>query len=339
MSNAYKDINFEAFSKAPEEKMTSSESRRVLEDFYQKAGCYDHYDRRRNQRRSIAAVCACLIICLAISPIGDATWAAVKQAFMGIGQFLGMAKQDDYVTVVDQTQTKNGITVTLNDAIGSDNELRVSVTVVKDDGEVLGLSQVGIGEYSINGLNWENGLDSTGWGPFGSKRTENGGIYFLGTTFVNYEMPLNPTIDMCIAVEGEKFYYTFTLDNKAFKEATRTASINKTVEINGRQLLLKDLIVTPIDQIITTENPEGLDFMWPNIILYGEDNFGEKVLFDPNPFGETFAGSRENKDETTYEVNPTVSTYTFRLYDLKDADRNDLWNPKNAISDEFEVHL
>lgn len=338
MSDSYKDINFEAFSEVPGVKMTSNEKRRILENFYQEAGCYDNYKRKKGQIRSIVAVCACLILCLAASPIGDSTWAAVKQAFMGIGEYLGMTKQDDYATVVDQTQTKNGITVTLNDAIGSDNELRVSVTVVKDDGEVLGDMQVNIGDYSINGLNWKNGLKTTGVGPFGSKRTNGGGIYFMSASYYDFEMPLNPVIDMMIEAGDELFNFTFTLENEQFKKATRTVSINKNVVIEGKELILKDLIVSPIDQIITTENPEGLDFQWSNIVIYGEDNFGEEIVFSPYS-GETFNAFRENEDETTYQPNQDVSSYTFRLYDLADADRDDFWNPKNAISEEFTVRL
>lgn len=341
MSNAYKDINFDAFSEVPEVKMTKSEQRRALEAFYQEAGCYDNYKRKKAQRRSIAAVCACLIVCFAISPIGNAAWAAMKQAFMGIGEYLGMTKQDDYATVVDQTQTKNGITVTLNDAIGSDNELRVSVTAERDDHKVIGQSEVEIGEYAINGFNWKNGLDTTGVGPFGSKRTKDGGIYFFSATFVNYEMPLNPTIDISICAGGERFDFSFVLKNEAFKKATRVVDINRDVNIYGEKITLKQLVVTPIDQKITTENTDDDAEVWgsPSITIYGIDNFGEGVVFDPNPFGKTFDGFRDNEDDVTYQTNADVSAYTFRVYDLKDADRDDFWNPKNAISEEFTVRL
>lgn len=338
MSNSYREINFEAFSKVPEKKLTKAESRRLIEGFYRKAGCYHSIEKRKRQRHSVAAVCICLIVCLAISPIGNAAWAAVKQAMLGIGEYLGMARQDDYATVVDQTQTKNGITVTLNDAIGSDNELRVSVTAKTDSGEVLGLNKINIGDYSINGLNWRNGLDTTGVGPFGSKRTKDGCIYFLNASFVNYEMPLDPRIDMDIEAGNEIFQFSFVLENEAFKEATRVVDIDKDVIIYGETITLKQLIVTPIDQKITTKNADGAQ-VWesPSVMIYGVDNSGEGVIFSPNPFGKIFDGYRDNQDEMTYQTNANVSSYTFSVYDLKDADRDDLWNPKNAISEAFTV--
>ncbi len=318
--------------------MTKSEQRRALEAFYHEAGCYDNYKRKKAQRRSIAAVCACLIVCFAISPIGNAAWAAMKQAFMGIGEYLGMTKQDDYATVVDQTQTKNGITVTLNDAIASNNLMRVSVTVVKENGEVLGDSKVNIGEYAINGLSWRNGLKTTGSGSLGSKWTKVKGIHFLEASYYDFEMPLNPTIDMSIEAGDERFNFSFTLENEAFKKATRTTSINKTVLVQGKRLILKDLVVSPIDQIITTENPDRFD-PWEGheINIYGTDNLGNKISFGLNPFDMSFSGT--NSDEKTYEPDPDVTGYRLRVYDFDKADIKDLWNPKNAISEEFTVRL
>lgn len=337
MSNPYSNINFDVFSQVAEEKLTKGEHNKIMKDFYQKADCYN---KKRTQRRSMAAIASCLILCLAISPIGNATWAAVKQALMGIGQYLGMSRQDDYVTVVDQTQKKNGITVTLNDAIGSDNELRVSVTVVKDDGRVLGGSKVNIGHYAINGMDWNNGLKTTGVGPFGSKRTKDGGIYFMGASYYDFEMPVNPTIDMDIEAGGEKFSFSFILKNEQLKKATRTADINKTILYKGKRLVLKQLIVSPIDQKITFDNPDNLD-PWkdPFVYLYGVDNTGEAVTFDLNPFEMSFCGYRENKDESTYQINPDVTAFTLTAYDLNQADLKDLWNPENAISEEFTVKI
>lgn len=337
MSNSYREINFEAFSKVPEKKLTKAESRRLIEGFYRKAGCYHSFEKRKRQRHSVAAVCICLIVCLAISPIGNAAWAAVKQAMLGIGEYLGMARQDDYATVVDQTQTKNGITVTLNDAIGSDNELRVSVTAFHEDGTVLRKTEVELADLSINGVNRYNGF-----GSFGSDQYDSKKMHFMSTTFYHFKMPLNPKIDICIYAEGELFDFSFTLDNRAFKEATRIADIDKTIVFNGDHVVLKQLIITPIDQKITFDaqgdslNEEN-SWRGHDLCLRGIDNLGNKIIFNKSFRENSFDGYRENEDETTYEISPDATSFTLSAYDLKNADRDDLWNPKNAISEEFTV--
>lgn len=339
MSNLYREINFDAFSEVPERGITKAESRRLLEGFYQKAGCYDEYKRKKTQKRSIVAVCACLIVCLAISPMGDATWAAVKQAMIGIGEYLGMARQDDYATVVDQTQTKNGITVTLNDAIGSDNELRVSVTALHEDGTALRKTEVEVADLSINGVNRYDGF-----GSFGSDKYDSKEMHFMSMPFYHFEMPLNPKITICIYAEGELFDFSFELDNKAFKEATRIADINKTIVFNGERVVLKKLIVTPIDQKITYDTQgaslnDKVTWRGHDLYLQGVDSLGNKIIFNLDDRDKSFAGYRENEDETTYQISPDVTSVTLKAYDLKNADRDDLWNPKNAICEEFTVKL
>lgn len=340
MKNQYSHINFDRFSDVPEEKLTRDEKERLLEDFYQNAGIHYVNQKKKHHWHSVAAVAACLIICLTITPIGESAWAATKQALMGIGEFLGMVKQDNYATVIDQSKTKNGTTVTLNDAIGSDNKLRVSVTVTRDDGKVLGTSKVSIGDYAINGMNWRNGLEATGTGSYGSKRAKDGGIYFIGVSFVHYEMPLNPIIDMTIWAGDEKFKFSFVLENEAFKTATKTIGIDKTIDYVGEKITFEDMIITPIDQKITVKAPEGFFEMngkygydFCELALYGKDNFGNDIVFNAEPFDGTMVAANRNEDETgTYEPDPDVSWYKLTVYDTGGE-------APVAISDEFTVKV
>lgn len=344
MNNNYEHINFEMFSDVPEEPVSQDEKQRLMRSFYQRvsAAPYRHVeDDSWPGRRVGVLIAACLILCLTMTPLGDRTWAAVKQAFMGIGQYLGMDQQDDYATAVDQTKTKNGVTVTLCEAVGSDHQLRISFRAAKD-GKNIGDSKIDLMEASINGYDWPDGLKSTGTGPFATdlpKEKRDPGMHYWTKTFEDFEMPLNPTIYVKIAVGGEHFAFTFTLENEALKEATKKVDIDKTVMYHGKRLILKQLVVTPIDQWITIENPDGIEQeeLW-NINLHGSDQSGDPVSFYSGCY-TSFQGVRDNEDEVTYQLDKNAESYTLRVYDDDLMFGEALWCDKAAISDAFTIKV
>lgn len=337
MNKEYAHINFDVFSDITEEKVSPEEKQRLMEPFYEMA-CEKGEKRGSScakSRRISALAAACLILCLTVTPLGDKAWAAVRQAFMGIGHFLGMGQQDDYTTVINQTQSKNGVTVTLCEAIGSDHELRISFRATRD-GKNIGDSKACLSEYSINGSNWKNGLKTTGIGPFGSdlpKEQQDESMHFWSATYEEYEMPVNPMIQVKIAAGKEEFDFSFTLENEAFKAATRRIDIDKTITFRGKPIILKQLIITPIEQVISFENPEGVpaEDLW-NLCLYGEDQDGDIVDFLIG-FGSDFYGLRRNLDHTTYELDADVDSYTLR------AEDEDLPEGEKNISESFTIQV
>jgi len=322
VNKEYEHINFNVFSNIAEEIVSPEEKRRLMENFYQTApDAVPLRDRNKRRLRGIRQIsvfaAACLIICMAVTPLGDMTWAAARQVFMGIGHYLGMDHSDDYATIIDKTQTKNGVTVTLCEAVGSDNELRISFRAVKD-GENMNSSKVDIAEYSINGINAESGLKDIGRGPFGTNLPEeqmDRSLHFWGAFYDDFEMPLNPTIDVKIEAGGEKFKFSFILENEKFKAATKQVNIDKTVTFRGKPIILKQLIITPIDQVITFENPEDVskEDLW-RLCIYGTDQNGDRVSFTAG-FGSKFYGERNNRDHKTYMMNPDIESYTLRAKD------------------------
>ncbi len=340
MNKEYEQINFSVFSALPEIPVSPEEKQRLLSLFDQRVSaeaCRKVKGGGRKGRQAWAMVAACLalIVCLTVTPLGDKTWAAVKQAFMGIGQFLGVSRQDDYATVIDQTQTRNGVTVTLCEAIASDHELQVSFRAVKD-GKNMGDSKVSLMEYSINGDGWRDGLKTTGTGPFGTNLPESQldrSMHYWTASFENYEMPLNPTIYVKLWAAEEEFDFTFVLENERFKADTKHVAIDRTITFRGKPIILKELIISPIDQAIAFENPEGVreEDLW-RLCLYGTDQDGDPVHFY-TAFGSDFYGSRANSDRTTYMLDPEVKCYTLRARD------EELPDGEEDISDEFTIEV
>ena len=134
------------------EIMSQEEKTRAIDSFYKEAGIKKPTGTRKKKRWISVAVAACIVLVFSFTPAGTSAWAKAREAFMGIGQYLGNSAEDDYVTVIDQTQKKGDITFTLNEVVASNYQMRFSVTVEKDDGTVLRLRDVEEHETFINGL-------------------------------------------------------------------------------------------------------------------------------------------------------------------------------------------
>lgn len=359
MKKKYEQVDFSLFTEEAEaadiQTMTAEEKERVLKNFYDSIGMQsgekpaEDAEMRRNRRRGlVAAACACLVLCTAFTPIGEKAWAAAKEALMGIGEFLGMSRQDSYATEVNQTQSRNGITVTLHEVTASDRQMRYTFSTECEDGRKLGDSKVGIGDVYINGARLGYDIPGTGTGPFGSlvtKPEEHRGMHYFSSDYINYEMPLNPEIIVEIGVLDERFTFTFTLKNEAFKEATREIPINRDVPYKDRVLRLGKLVITPIDQVITVKNPEEFDLFEDNIYLFCTDNHGHKSYWTPS-FDYYFYGSRWSDrpdSQKTYELCPDAETYTIGVgvWDMngKGVDPENPIPPDERIAEDFIIKI
>lgn len=301
------------------EIMSQEEKTRAIDSFYKEAGIKKPTGTRKKKRWISVAVAACIVLVFSFTPAGTSTWAKAREAFMGIGQYLGNSAEDDYVSVIDQTQKKGDITFTLNEVVASDYRMRFSVTVEKDDGTVLRLRDVGEQVTFINGLRIggsEDDIMGYGSGSYGGKRDGNKGIYFLNIKY-EYDMPLYPEIKTSFYAEDQRFDFKFILDNKRFKEATKEVEINKVFDTSGGEVHIGKLIITPIDQSITVENKEDIE---EPLYLEGTDETGDKVDF-LNFCTHDMWGSRINDDDTSYELNYDVKSYTLQFsYDDLETD-------------------
>ena len=299
------------------EIMSQEEKTRAIDSFYKEAGIKKPTGTRKKKRWISVAVAACIVLVFSFTPAGTSTWAKAREAFMGIGQYLGNSAEDEYVTVIDQTQKKGDITFTLNEVVASNYQMRFSVTVEKDDGTVLRLRDVCEQVTFINGLRIggsEDDIMGYGSGSYGGKRDGNKGIYFLNIKY-EYDMPLYPEIKASFYAEDQRFDFKFILDNKRFKEATKEVEINKVFDTSGGEVHIGKLIITPIDQSITVENKEDIE---EPLYLEGTDETGDKVDFF-NFCHHDMWGSRINDDDTSYELNYDVKSYTlqFSYHDLE----------------------
>jgi hypothetical protein len=95
-------------------------------------------------------------------------------------------------------------------------------------------------------------------------------------------------------------------------------SIDQEIKVKGQTIQLDDLIVTPIDQIITIKvlKKQQTKIKNEEILLSGTNQRGDKVYFeaflDEFTGNEYLYGTRENDDQMTYELDEKDLTYTLK---------------------------
>ena len=135
MKREYREINLEKFVPEEEEKLTKTEKEHIKKQFYESTGITTKGQQKKKQFKwyYIPAACVVFGLCVAITPIKDTAFAKALKSIVGIGEHLGKTEEDTYVTHVDQVKQDKDITITLKDAIASDQQLRCSVLVTNKD--------------------------------------------------------------------------------------------------------------------------------------------------------------------------------------------------------------
>lgn len=135
MKREYREVDWDQFVPEDEEKLTKTEREHIKKQFYESAGITIKTQQKKKYLKwyYVPAACVAFGLCVAITPIGNTTFAKVLKSFVGIGEHLGKTEEDTYVTHVDQEKQGKDITITLKDVIASDQQLRCSVLVTNKD--------------------------------------------------------------------------------------------------------------------------------------------------------------------------------------------------------------
>ena len=303
MKREYREVDWNQFVPEDEEKLTKTEREHIKKQFYESAGITTNIQQKKKYLKwyYVPAACVAFGLCVAITPIGNTTFAKVLKSFVGIGEHLGKTEEDTYVTHVDQEKQGKDITITLKDVIASDQQLRCSVLVTNKDK-----------------TNNKEPEENRGYAVLGKENVKTGNLHFVSVNYKHQEMLLNPKISLQIRIKNNLYHFKFTLKNQKFKRAEKTIKIGKKIKVKGQMIQLDKLIVTPIDQIITITVPkEGQKKLKKEeIFLTGTNQKGDKVYFqgcfDEFTGDEYLYGTRENDDQLTYELDEKEISYNLK---------------------------
>lgn len=317
MKREYREVDWNQFVPEDEEKLTKTEREHIKKQFYESAGITTNIQQKKKYLKwyYVPAACVAFGLCVAITPIGNTTFAKVLKSFVGIGEHLGKTEEDTYVTHVDQEKQGKNITITLKDVIASDQQLRCSVLVTNKDKTKTKLKDVQIEDIKINNKEPE---ENRGYAVLGKENVKTGNLHFVSVNYKHQEMLLNPKISLQIRIKNNLYHFKFTLKNQKFKRAEKTIKIGKKIKVKGQMIQLDKLIVTPIDQIITITVPkEGQKKLKKEeIFLTGTNQKGDKVYFqgcfDEFTGDEYLYGTRENDDQLTYELDEKEISYNLK---------------------------
>lgn len=317
MKREYREVDWDQFVPEDEEKLTKTEREHIKKQFYESAGITIKTQQKKKYLKwyYVPAACVAFGLCVAITPIGNTTFAKVLKSFVGIGEHLGKTEEDTYVTHVDQEKQGKDITITLKDVIASDQQLRCSVLVTNKDKTKTELKDVQIEDIKINNKEPE---ENRGYAVLGKENVKTGNLHFVSVNYKHQEMLLNPKISLQIRIKNNLYHFKFTLKNQKFKRAEKTIKIGKKIKVKGQMIQLDKLIVTPIDQIITITVPkEGQKKLKKEeIFLTGTNQKGDKVYFqgcfDEFTGDEYLYGTRENDDQLTYELDEKEISYNLK---------------------------
>lgn len=317
MKREYREVDWNQFVPEDEEKLTKTEREHIKKQFYESTGITTNIQQKKKYLKwyYVPAACVAFGLCVAITPIGNTTFAKVLKSFVGIGEHLGKTEEDTYVTHVDQEKQGKDITITLKDVIASDQQLRCSVLVTNKDKTKTKLKDVQIEDIKINNKEPE---ENRGYAVLGKENVKTGNLHFVSVNYKHQEMLLNPKISLQIRIKNNLYHFKFTLKNQKFKRAEKTIKIGKKIKVKGQMIQLDKLIVTPIDQIITITVPkEGQKKLKKEeIFLTGTNQKGDKVYFqgcfDEFTGDEYLYGTRENDDQLTYELDEKEISYNLK---------------------------
>ena len=317
MKREYREVDWDQFVPEDEEKLTKTEREHIKKQFYESAGITTKTQQKKKYLKwyYIPAACAAFGLCVAITPIGNTTFAKVLKSFVGIGEHLGKTEEDTYVTHIDQEKQGKDITITLKDVIASNQQLRCSVLVTNKDKTKTKLKDVQIEDIKINNKKPE---ENRGYAVLGKENIKTGNLHFVSVNYKHQEMLLNPKISLQIRIKNNLYHFKFMLKNQKFKKAEKTIKIGKKIKVKGQMIQLDKLVVTPIDQIITITVPkEGQKKLKKEeIFLTGTNQKGDKVYFqgcfDEFTGDEYLYGTRENDDQLTYELDEKEISYNLK---------------------------
>ena len=252
----------------------------------QKHSVFQLYSRR--------IACAALILVLGFAVASNSRiQAAVKGVTTKIGEMLGYTKDlSSYTEIMNQTQTQNGVTLTLKEVIVDDRVLMVSVyTDSTIDGEAPSL-WLNEEETLINDKHYRVYDSMTGWG----RNPEESGNIILTNTYEEQILPDGDVKVHLVLEAGEsipfpkpefksvaEFVYDFVINTEELKAQTIHQNLDITVSGPGEKTLqLQELTMNDLYcRILATG--VAWDDEWVNeynLKLKGTDSLGNPVSFD-----------------------------------------------------------
>lgn len=317
------------------------------ESYVTKAG--EPWKRKTGRRRitgsGFKAACAALVIGAGLlGAVHPQVNAAVRELFSRIGQMAG--QEEAYAPYADQmelAQTKEDVTLTLQEIVAADNQLYAAVSMDTD------LKQAEIGDFRIRFDKSGEEVDtsySAGFFPESSK--ENG--YVLKFSFENDVLTEDTDVTLDIWVrktqeeDSEKipFAFTFSPSGSSLNQDTAKLALDHSIEVGpGVVMKLESFSQNSIFSRIRVKCGEH-DGSLPQPAMYylrGTDSLGNEVQYTYEPENGPYGHFTTDETADASMPSPDCEWIELRLYmlDLKSAENEGA--DIQAIGEPFRIEL
>lgn len=308
--------------------------------------------------RKIAGAAAVIMICIALAG-NSHVQAALREFTTKIGEILSFTKDlSSYTEIINQTQTQNGVSLTLNEVILDEHELLVSLRT-DYGGQKLLTVWIDSEKTTIDGQHYQvTGSTNAGPGLDELEKPEQDIVLveeYEGITLPEGEVRVHLVVDMDSAVsmmtdDSENFreyVYDFVFTAEELKEQTVKQDLDIAIsgEHNGK-LVLQNLTMNDLYCRIKADaaawDTDGPDCEWK---LQGEDSFGNPAAL----YGLIYDNEMrfETDDFRYWEDSDGLETDTFRMcvpdkncdyLDLQLYTREIVWVPGTEVFDEDDEY-
>lgn len=334
------NINLEELSK---DKFDDIEKKQIKNKFKKSI----NKDKNKNRKKDIIAATIVGAISIGIigSNFGTSVAAAIRFASIDIGSFLGISKNlDMYKTTVDKTESNNGITIKLNEAVLNGNELVVSTTINYDKNNSKIKSIHAFGEIFINGNKMST--SSAGTGKF-IKDSEFQDV----STYSIKSLQLKGNSDVkivysSILLNGEEvkinpYIFEFTTNGDKLASDTVRLPINHSFTLeNGNIVKITNYESNSISKkfALTIENNKNSKTVY-GIQLRGYDDCGNKIVFEPVNMSDK-QGMLKLSTVLGQEISDKATKITLSPYAIAYPEQNiRLSSDYKQVGEEFTVKV
>ncbi len=309
-------------------------------------------ERNRNKLKlhkniiKIASISIISIGLLGYMRHGSVVFANINWLFYDIRSFLGIEKNlDDYKTVVNNSITKDGLTITLNEVILDGDNLIVS-TIYQAENDIVdnGLISANVGVY-INGK--KKGYGSNGSSRQIDSRTVEKVINHDIEEVVEGDVDIKLVYSDIIYMENnkeknidEKFVFEFKSNGDELKIKTDSVKLNKKYELGTDEtIVLNEYTSNDLGQkIIFSRDIHNRKFVHYDLKLVGKDNLGNDVQFSVRKTREDYGVFVFDNLDGNLDEN--AKSLTLSLYSAKQNDENGQLNTNyEKLGDEFIIEL
>lgn len=272
-----------------------------------------HTQSAHHWGRYAAAAAAAFVLVLSAGPAGQIVYAQAKAIVYSLSDLLGIKKDlSPYRTVVGQSITKNGTTITLNDVILDHETLLVSYSTTAPEALTspdLESNYMGDCDVYLNGKQISIGASGSSW-----KEDDYTLISCLELEIPNIDVSKSMDIELNFFLTLDHTpvgSFAFSASGETLMAETRSVALNKTYLLPDQtELTFTRYTSNSLGQRIYFETARDRCDYLPS--LKGTDDLGNEISFSLRYFGE--GKGRLETDQLNGYIDENASVLTLTPY-------------------------